>query len=452
MRRIAHALSCSLLIRSALPWALLLAACSQPVLTPQESSVSGRVVKPTGSGTPASGEGDEPSPLASGSPALVASPTVAPLVPSLAPLAAASLDSDLDTADNEAIQALLDSAELQALLPSDLIHDGGVILYRVLGEAATSVGVRAQQSEPQIAIATPRPPVLDQEPLTRAGGNAPAPGVSRALPTSEAGVLTEPDAFNRKREARSGAQIRIRRVACPPDELMCRAGDRAEVVVRYISRGVITLGPQAGANTQKRRYQEVFQRVLVVARAADRKRWQLVSVGAIELQSDAEALPWQLRAVRLYEGDAQVPLLAQEAPFLPLRADALPVSRAGQPLRIEAQLMPKVNLPKRLVVFAHLVGMGDRAKVALRDDGRMPDRIANDGIFTTRFVMPPGSGIRTLGLELVDGAILQEPSGPMRGSRTVGISLRVQDVRPVPPERPGLRSFERSPHDVLEIK
>lgn len=282
------------------------------------------------------------------------------------PLPAATVDSDMDPAAQTAIENLLASPELSEYLAAGLIHDGGVILYRTLAERTV-----AQVPPP------PQPPI------------APPPDWRRA------------------EVERGGRQLVVRNIPDAP------AGEqRARITVRYPQRGVLTFG-----NPQVRKpFVEIFERHFVF-RAVD-GAWQLAEASPIKFETQGGNSPVEITGVAVFRGDAAEPVRLAIAPDQGVPAASLPVFAPGEQVRLEVSATSRVETG--VFVFAHLAGRRGR----LWDNGTTGDRRADDGVYSSTFVVPSEPGVHHVGLDALDRRTFT-PNGVYRAEGR-GLSFRVQ--------------------------
>jgi hypothetical protein len=312
--------------------------------------------------------------------------TAQPPAPPLT-LASPSIDSDLDAEDNAAIENLLDSDDMEAYMPSDLIHDGGVILFRTM----------ATRKETAARV---------------------LPGTNVAV-TAEADVaLAEPPQDWRRTEGRRGARQLVLRKEGGNGEQPGLLSKRARVVVKYGVAGQLLF------NTNGRRvakpFSQQFSRTFKF-KLAD-ARWQLDELTPLQHESQGGRSGIDLDHVALYAAGEDKPRseVVKEERFI--SPDEVPTFAPGESVRLEVKATQKKDAP--VFVYAYMVGGTDRSRVLLKDDGTLGDEKAGDGIHTATFAVPTTPGLRHFGVDVINAAAFQ-PAGLVR-SNGLGISFRVQ--------------------------
>lgn len=299
------------------------------------------------------------------------------------PLPAAAVDSDLASDDQAAIENLLDTEALEAYLPSDLINDGGVILYRTFAAPED----REDRKE-KVAIAQ----------------------------ASRTGPADPPDVWGR-RIKEGGAKFRQLKLRKETGE-----GNKkgALVTLRYPMRGVFAYKyPNAKAVATP--FVQTFRRDFRFV--ADEKGWMLASVSPIQYESQGGHSGLEFASVAVYRSNETTPAFpALDTLDKFLSTDAMPAFKAGEALRLEVQL--KTARQKDAFVFAHLVGNAERNRQQLRDDGQEGDREAGDGIYTHSFTMPAKAGLRHLGIDILDPVSFTQ--GGAYRSNALGLTFRVE--------------------------
>ncbi|MFN3431832.1 MAG: choice-of-anchor X domain-containing protein, partial [Candidatus Sericytochromatia bacterium] len=292
-----------------------------------------------------------------------------------------ALDSDLDAEDNAAIENALNSDDLAAYMPADLIHDGGVILFRTL----------ANREEP-------KPKQAQTEPVAD---------------TAEA-----PNEWRRVEGRKGGRQVNMRREA-PAEPSINTEGRRAKVQVRYNVAGRFIV--KANGREVTKQFNQLFTRTFRFKLQND--RWQLAELTPLQHESQGGRSGVDISRVAVYQGDAAQPLHELNGDMdRPIAPDRIPTIAPGASVRLEVTASQKNGAAP--YVYAYVVGQTDRARLALRDDGTLGDRTAGDGIFTGTITVPSTPGLRHLGIDVLNPAAFQ-PAGLVR-SNGLGLSFRVQ--------------------------
>jgi hypothetical protein len=304
-------------------------------------------------------------------------PTASELPPVMTPPA---IDSDLDAEDNAAIENALNSDDLAAYMPADLIHDGGVILFRTLANKDDSGGKRSQ--------------------------------TDNAAATAEA-----PNDWRRVESRKGGRQLNVRREA--PAQPSINSHGRAKVQVRYNVAGRFIV--KANGREVTKQFNQLFTRTFRFE-LKDAK-WQLAELTPLQHESQGGRSGVDISRVAVYQGDASQPLHELTGDMnQSIAPETIPTLAPGANVRLEVTASQKNgNAP---FVYAYVVGQTDRARVALRDDGMQGDRTAGDGIYSGAVTVPSTPGLRHLGIDVLNPAAFQ-PAGLVR-SNGLGLSFRVQ--------------------------
>ncbi|MEB3223823.1 MAG: hypothetical protein VKS61_17250 [Candidatus Sericytochromatia bacterium] len=295
-----------------------------------------------------------------------------------APLPSASVDSTLEATEDQLVSAALSSDELAAYMQTDLIHDGGVVLYRTLAAPLVASGRRLEGD----------------------GGRKPPSPVGRKPP------------MQRQLERKGEPELSLRQ-ACDAGE-DCKAGRRrvrAAVTVRQVVRAQLT--DTTGATVTKR-YAEVFLREVVLGPKAG--KMSLEAIGPLMLRAAGDARGLEMREVALSLQDG-LPLLAWRAGDRPTPVAQLPVLAAGGTLRVRVRI--DQARPSGLVVLAGFPGQKWDERVKLVASG--VDTAT--GEYSGSVTVPARQGATHLLIEAVDARSL-EPAGAYR-SVGLGFSGRV---------------------------
>lgn len=329
-------------------------------------------------------------PQATNPPPLAASPMPTAPGESVAPAAEetlppATVDSDLAMEDQAAIENLLDTEALEAYMPSDLINDGGVILYRTM--AASRAGDRKDAENEKVTIAQ--------------AGRAPA----------------EPPEIWGRQIKEGGSRFRQLQLRREPGQGNQKG---ARVTLRFPMRGVFAY-KYPGAQAVSKPFIQTFRRDFRFT--GDENGWTLASVSPIQYESRAGHSGLEFASVAVYRGTETTPAfepLNTLDRFLPIAE--LPTFKAGEALRVEVQLATARQ--KDAFVFAHLVGNAERSRQALRDDGLEGDRVAGDGIYTRLVNAPATAGLRHFGVDILSPGAFT-PGGAYRAN-ALGMTFRVE--------------------------
>jgi hypothetical protein len=303
-------------------------------------------------------------------------PAVTELPPVMTPPA---IDSDLDAEDNAAIENALNSDELSAYMPADLIHDGGVILFRTLANKDDGGPKKAQ--------------------------------------TETAATTEAPNDWRRVESRKGGRQLNMRREA--PTEPTAVSIRRAKVQVRYNVAGRFIV--KANGREVTKQFNQLFTRTFRFKLESD--RWQLADLTPLQHESQGGRSGVDISRVAVYQGDAAQPLHELTGDMdQPIAPDQIPTVAPGASVRLEVTASQKNGVAP--FVYAYVVGATDRARVALRDDGTLGDRTAGDGVYAGTITVPATPGLRHLGIDVLNPAAFQ-PAGLVR-SNGLGLSFRVQ--------------------------
>ncbi|MFP5501966.1 MAG: choice-of-anchor X domain-containing protein [Candidatus Sericytochromatia bacterium] len=337
-----------------------------------------------------------------GSPAAEEAPGTAVTPPAIAPtpsvvaptpLPEATVDSDLAPDDAAAIENLLDSEQILAYLPADLINDGGVILYQTL--------------------AVPDGPPGDEggEPVrtTQTGSDAADAGGPPA-------ASAPPVSWKRLEGERGGRQLVLRR----QDATQAGVEKRAQVVVRYPMRGELAYRESPSSEPVRKRYTQMFQRVFVFQ--LQENRWRLSRLSPIHMESQGGRSGLEIASFRAFATGSETAALTLTDRDRLIAPEEAPVFRPGQSIRVEAEV--DSNRRGEFFVFAHLAGRSDRSRQLLVDDGTNGDRLAGDGIYSGTFAVPATEGLRHFALDVIDATTFT-PGGLYR-SNSLGLTFRVQ--------------------------
>ena len=312
-----------------------------------------------------------------------ASPDAALLTDAIAPtdpLPSASIDSDLAADEQQAVEELLTSDDVLAFLPSELIHDGGVVLYRTL--AADDV---RRQTGPEQPINRPLGP---PPPWVRADGG------------------------------RSGALVTLRQ-DCPPGE-DCTQGQRpVRATVRYQQKGTFQYRGPEGLISKT--FGALFSRVMVLKH--DDGKYALDQVSPIAVTTTGGRRNLEIAQLSFF-GKPPQPLYVAQRADLTIPLDHQPRVVGGDRARVEVDLVNR-ELGSAFVFLSQL-GRGPTGRIQLLDDGRGVDRVAGDGRFSGEFVVPNRPGVQHAVIDVIDPRSFLE-NHPFR-SNSLGISYRV-DVR-----------------------
>lgn len=323
-------------------------------------------------------------PLPSATPSTQTSEIVAvasPTAPADTPLPAASADSNLDSTDQSAVEDVLNSDEVAQYLPDDLIHDGGVILFRTL-------------SMPDAA----------------ANGGASGSGAAGTAP------LSPPAIWARQNIEHGGRQDKLRLAKDPA------TGERlVNATLRYVMRGELAYRPSQGRAVRKR-FAEVFERDLRLR--LKNNRWRLDSFSPIQITSLPLDNGPAIDSVKLYPAGGTLPLESLTGTDHWLAPGDEPAIAPGSSVRVEVQAHNRDG--GSVFVFADLVGASDRNREQLYDDGTHGDLTANDGTYTAVFAVPETEGLRHFAIDVID-PVSFAPGG-LYGSLAWGLSVRVTNT------------------------
>jgi hypothetical protein len=288
-------------------------------------------------------------------------------------LPTAGIDSDLDQADEAAVESLIDSADIKALLTADLIHDGGVILYQTLA------------SKDNIAARRPR-----------AGCG---------------GVDAPPDQWKRQSQEKGGRQLKLRRVP----------GANGQAVVDYtqVSRGLLTYRDADGP--ARKAFVETATRRMKLARHGS--KWELAGVSPLVIAAKNGKAGLDLTSVAVFRSGSATPAFGFDGDDKVLKLDGeIPAFATGETLRVECDVTDKQGC--QAFIYAHLVGASDRTRQQLYDDGTNGDRVADDGIYSGNFVLPATPGQRHIAIEVLDPSTFA--AGGLYRSNGVAMNFRVE--------------------------
>jgi hypothetical protein len=315
-----------------------------------------------------------------------ADPDDAALAPDMEALPAAAVDSDLESGDQTAIENLLNSEALEAYLPSDLINDGGVILYQTLAARETK-----QEKDGADKDATP---------VAIADDTAPAQPPARWV---------------RQNIERSGRQAQLRRLGNGGSDR------RAQVVVRYDQRGqFVYQDPTDSKGARRKNFRQKFERVLRFGLKGG--EWTLLDFSPVRMENKDGQSGLDVQSLQVFQpgaASAAVSLTTFDRFVTPAE---VPTFKPGETLRAEVTM--KSRKGSAAFLFAHVVGTNDRAKQRLMDDGTNGDRVAGDGVYTGSFVVPGGAGMRHFGIDVLDPVVFT-PKGKYN-SNTLGLTFKVK--------------------------
>lgn len=312
--------------------------------------------------------------------------TAPPLSPPLT-LASPAIDSDLDAEDNAAIENLLDSDDMEAYMPADLIHDGGVILFRTMATRKDT----ADRAVPGATVV--------------------------ATAEAETSLSAEPPQDWRRTEGRRGGRQLVLRKEGGGDQPGILS-KRARVVVKYGVAGQLIF------NTNGRRvakpFSQQFSRTFKF-KLAD-ARWQLDELTPLQHESQGGRSGIDLDHVALYGAGEDKPRAEAVKEERFIAPSEVPTFAPGESVRLEVKATQKKDAP--VFVYAYMVGGTDRSRMLLKDDGTLGDAKAGDGIHTATFAVPTTPGLRHFGVDVINAAAFQ-PAGLVR-SNGMGLSFRVQ--------------------------
>lgn len=294
-------------------------------------------------------------------------------------LASASVDTDLPQDDETAIESLVDSDEVKAYLPATLIHDGGVILYQLLGAGLAPMEAVASDAAGRKACAGPAAP---------------------------------PDAWSRSTTAIGKHQLRVRRVPGTKDQ--------ATVKVTWQDSGTLDYRSTSQSGRTRKRIVEDNVRSLQLQRTGS--SWHVTGLTPIAVTSDGGHAGLDLQQVRIYHGQDTKPTLDfdEQAPMLPLGSGEL-LAAPGDTLRVEVEVTDKKACP--IFVFAHLVGGASHTRQRLLDDGTQGDVSSGDGVYSGLFVVPATQGLYHIAVDTLLPSSFQ--SGGVYRANGLGMSFTV---------------------------
>lgn len=276
-------------------------------------------------------------------------------------IASPAVDSDLPADDNAALQSVVDSDQLSAYLPSDLIHDGGVILFRTMAVDDRAAGATTTTT----SDAEPDQPPSDwkRSDGKRVGG--------------------------RKLEIRGEGNGQVGTASLR----------QARMTVRYAIAGSLDYRGAAGRQIHKA-FTETYNRTFKFK--FDDNRWQLDKLSPLRLESEGGHGGLDLERVQVFANTQDQPLTEVNNQDRFDNPSEVPAVKPGDSLRIEATAR-KTDAGK-LFVFAYLVGGADRARMMLVDDGTQGDKKAGDGIYTGTVIVPAAEGLRHVAVDAIDGS------------------------------------------------
>lgn len=337
-----------------------------------------------------------------------------------AALPADSFDpGDVPAQDSEAYQKALADDGTAAYFPGDLIHDGGVILYRIqevgLGGKATAgtwgASLGAHDGTNRADPTTGRPAGESQQ---GSGARPRPPGLANLLPGLGC-VDTEalPDRWQRGNFMPGGRQVRLRR----------QGTQAALATVVAVNRGALRYQLPGRPRPQEKRFNERFTRELRFAWKNGQA--QLREVGPIELTSQGGGQGKLSFASLVVRPSAGAPPLAQlqagNTETVPV--DQLPKVGQGSTLLVELRLGPGQSCPPYL--FAHFLSQrGARDRVPLRDDGASGDATAADGTYSALVPVLGPEGLAHLAVEALASTSF-EARNPYQ-ALALGFSFRIQ--------------------------
>ncbi|HEY9721599.1 MAG TPA: choice-of-anchor X domain-containing protein [Oscillatoriaceae cyanobacterium] len=313
------------------------------------------------------------------------------------PLPSPSADSNLDAADQGDVEGLLDGSDVSQYLPDDLIHDGGVILFRTLSlGTATSSGATANGS-------------TNSGPTTTTTADPAATDAPTAT-----GAAAPPQKWVRENVQHGGRQDRLRISDDPSthDKLV-------DATLRTVMRGTFAY-ENARGKIVRNRFTEVFSRELRL-RHKKNDKWRLDAVAPIVISSQPAPARLTIDAARFYQGTSSAPFYTVNGTTDWQTPGKEPALSPGELVRLEVEAQ---NSQGDVFAFADLVGPNDRTRQQLYDDGTHGDRSANDGVFTGTFTVPATTGLRHFAIDVLDPADFT-PTGPYR-ALAWGLSFQVQ--------------------------
>lgn len=298
-------------------------------------------------------------------------------------------------------QALADDGT-QAYFPGDLIHDGGVILYRL---QQMGLGL-APLSSPMVAGAASGKPSDGMATRTNQQG-------ARPLDDKPCLSLDDlPQQWQRANFLPGGRDVRLRR----------QGQGMVVATVVATNRGALRFRLPLRPKLQEKRYNERFKRELLFELKGSKAK--LIAVGPIELESQKGRgrLNFASITVRSTPGGPLLASLgAKTGDFVPV--DQLPAVASKSSLLVEVKLGDGQGCPPYL--FAHFLSQGGaRDRVPLQDQGISGDATPNDGIYSAFVPVLGPAGLAHLGVEALAPSSFATRS-PYQ-ALAVGISFRIQ--------------------------
>lgn len=374
------ALGCA---KSPLAWTLdfapPLGVAGKPV-APNAAPASPRPALP-GSAAPTASPGGP----ASVAPTMAATlpPTTTPSAEAIAPddpLPPAGTDSDLAPAEEQAVEQALASEDARAYLPAELIHDGGVVLYRTLAAPEGKAGAE--------------------------------PGAKAAL--------GPPPRWKRADGGRSGPQLVLRR-ACPDGEACAEGRRPVRALVRYQEKGAFSFRAIGTGLLAEKKFGALFSRVLLLK--PEGGTYRVDAASPISVTTSGGRAKLEIAQVSFFgKGAAPLAVIADEQATFP--AGQEPRVVGGDTSRLEVDLVDRA--PDGAFVFLTLPGAGPAGRLQLRDDGQGADATAGDGRYSASFVVPNRPGLQHAVIDVVDPRSFL-PNGPFR-SNSLGLTYRA-DVK-----------------------
>jgi hypothetical protein len=333
------------------------------------------------------------------------------------PFASPSVDSDLAPDDNAALESLADGEELQAYLPSDLIHDGGVILYRTLAQPATNSGNGAAKGNGNgngnsvAANAASEPTHVAS---TAVATDDKTPKADKAEKPAKKAPPSDWKRADAKREKGRALQLR-------KDDGPAAAGNRrVKMTVKYAVSGTLQYTDDAGRAVRKG-YRQIFDRSFKFQFKQD--RWQLAEVSALHHESQGGHSGLDVTRLAIFPNGSATALDTVEPGVEKFEGVAqVATIHPGDKVRVEVAARKSDGSP--VFVYAYLVGTTDRARVLLVDDGTAGDATAGDGLYTGTFLVPSASGLHHFAVDVLDPASFS--AGGQYRSVGLGTSVKIQ--------------------------
>ena len=286
-------------------------------------------------------------------------PAIAPQ-PSMQPVETQSLvlgspspgpDSNLSSEDQSAIDSLLVSNEFLSYLPANLIHDGGVILFRTL------------------------------------------------LDVSDA----EPDAWSRENVTTGIRRDVFRKVATGDPSARAASVD----IQIPMSGSLVYQDPQSGQIDNKS-FNEVFDRKFLFR--LNGNQWGLDALTPVKLAPTSDVNGFRIDRLALFHLDSPVPieLGTDFGELTPLAS--VPNFSPGETLRVEADVSRQT--PGGIFAYVHVVGQDDRLRVPMSLDGPSPDHTSQ--VFTGLVTVPSTPGVEHLAIDVL-GSGTFSPGGLYSG-------------------------------------